>query len=422
MKLLHTSDWHLGRETYRVSRRPDHEAVIDEIVTLAAETRPHLIIHSGDLFDGPRPAYDDLSLGAEALQRLAAIAPVVVVCGNHDSPPLFRLFTQLLGADAAIRFVDVARLPEAGGILEFAGDGDERIRVASLPFIHANRLVTGFEDPSLRTALYADRVAAIEQRLAQGLVDTYDPARDMLIEKYDANRDVLLFAAHLYVGGATYGRSERALHVSDTYASRPEAIPAVSYAALGHIHKPQALPGGTAGRYAGSPIQLDFGEEGEEKVTVIVEAAPGRAARIEPRPIVSGRRLLRVAGSVAEIPSHAEAARGKLVHVTVRSDEPVPDVTDQIGAMLPEAVILEVAEDIASRRLTILTETESATVTEPSMQELFHQYLTQVGTRGSAAADRVLASFEALNEAIDGDIPPVLVGADALSLDGDTRP
>lgn len=408
MRLLHTSDWHLGRETYRVSRRPDHEAVIDEIVALAAETNPHLIIHSGDLFDGPRPAYDDLSLGADALQRLAAIAPVVVVCGNHDSPPLFRLFTQLLGADAAIRFVDVARLPEAGGILEFAGDGDERIRVASLPFIHANRLVTGFEDPSLRTALYADRVAAIEQRIAEGLVDTYDPARDILV-----------FAAHLYVGGATYGRSERALHVSDTYASRPEAIPAVSYAALGHIHKPQALPGGTAGRYAGSPIQLDFGEEGEEKVTVIVEAAPGRAARIEPRPIVSGRRLLRVAGPLAEIPSYAKAARGKLVHVTVRSDEPVPDVTDQIEAMLPEAVILEVAEDIASRRLTILTETESATVAEPSMQELFHQYLTQVGTRGSAAADRVLASFEAVNEAIDTDTHPVLSGADALRLDGD---
>ena len=220
--------------------------------------------------------------------------PSSCVCGNHDSPPLFRLFTQLLGADAAIRFVDVARLPEAGGILEFAGDGDERIRVASLPFIHANRLVTGFEDPSLRTALYADRVAAIEQRLAQGLVDTYDPARDILV-----------FAAHLYVGGATYGRSERALHVSDTYASRPEAIPAVSYAALGHIHKPQALPGGTAGRYAGSPIQLDFGEEGEDKVTVIVEAAPGRAARIEPRPIASGRRLLRVAGSL----SRSQASR-----------------------------------------------------------------------------------------------------------------
>ena len=117
-------------------------------MTLAQETKPHLIIHSGDLFDGPRPSYDDLSLGVSALQRLAAVAPVVVVCGNHDSPALFRLFTQLLGDGAPVRFVDVARVPEAGGILEFAGDRDEQIRLTTLPFIHANRLVTGFEDPS----------------------------------------------------------------------------------------------------------------------------------------------------------------------------------------------------------------------------------------------------------------------------------
>lgn len=402
MRLLHTSDWHLGRETYRVSRRPDHEAAIDEIVTLAQETKPHLIIHSGDLFDGPRPSYDDLSLGVSALQRLAAVAPVVVVCGNHDSPALFRLFTQLLGDGAPVRFVDVARVPEAGGILEFAGDRDERIRLTTLPFIHANRLVTGFEDPSLRTALYADRVAAIEQRLATGL-----------IEKYDANRDVLLFAAHLYVGGATYGKSERALHVSDTYASRPESVPAVTYAALGHIHKPQALPGGTAGRYAGSPLQLDFGEEGEDKVTVIVEARPGRPANIEARPMASGRRLLRLAGTLAEIPAQADTARGKLVHVTVRSEDPVPDVADQIEAMLPGAVILEVVEDVASRRLTVLGDADVAEAAEPSMGELFEQYLTQVGTRGPAAA-RVLESFTILTDAIEGDAFPVLPGAAAL--------
>lgn len=402
MRLLHTSDWHLGRETFRVSRRPDHEAVIEEIVALAEEWRPHLIIHSGDLFDGPRPAYDDVSLGIAGLQRLGAIAPVVVICGNHDSPALFRLFTQLMGVAAAVHFVDVARVPEAGGILEFPGERTERIKVASLPFIHANRVVTGFEDPSLRTALYADRVAAIEQRLAEGLTESYDP-----------NRDVLVFAAHLYVGGATYGRSERALHVSDTYASRPEALPAVSYAALGHIHKPQALPGGTTGRYAGSPLQLDFGEERDEKVTVLVEAAPGRPARVDPRPIRAGRRLARYAGSLEEIAQRVEDARGKLVQVTVRSDEPIPDVADQVQSMFAGATVLEVAEDVASRRLEVLTQVDVGVHAEPSMRELFGQYLAEVGTRAAAAA-RVLSTFEALSEALESDSEPVLDGEGAL--------
>lgn len=402
MRLLHTSDWHLGRETYRVSRRPDHEAVIDEIVGVASEVRPHLIIHSGDLFDGPRPAYDDLTLGVTALQQLGAIAPVVVVCGNHDSPPLFRLFTQLLGPDAPIRFVDVARLPEAGGILEFPGDRNERIRLTTLPFIHANRLVTGFEDPTLRTALYADRVAAIEQRLAGGLT-----------AGYDAGRDVLLFAAHLYVGGATYGRSERSLHVSEAYASRSEALPAVSYAALGHIHKPQALAGGAPARYAGSPIQLDFGEEGEDKTVVVVEARPGRPAVIEPRPLGAGRSLLRIAGPIEDIAAHAASAAGKLVHVTVQSEDPVPDVSDQVADLLPGAVILEVAEDVASRRLALVADGTTDGAVEPSMGDLFETYLGQVGTRsGSAAA--VLASFGSLIDSIETDTAPVLPGQDAL--------
>lgn len=402
MRLLHTSDWHLGRETYRVSRRPDHEAVIDEIVAVAGQVQPHLIIHSGDLFDGPRPAYDDLSLGVTALQRLGAIAPVVVVCGNHDSPPLFRLFTQLLGPEAPIRFVDVARLPEAGGILEFAGDRDERIRLTTLPFIHANRLVTGFEDPTLRTVLYADRVAAIEQRLAGGLT-----------AGYDAGRDILLFAAHLYVGGATYGRSERSLHVSEAYASRSEALPAVSYAALGHIHKPQALAGGAPARYAGSPIQLDFGEEGEDKTVVVVDAKPGRPAVIEPRPLRAGRPLLRITGPIGDLGAHAATAAGKLVHVTVQSEDPIPDVSDQVAGLLPGAVILEVAEDIASRRLSVVSEGITEGAVEPSMGELFETYLGQMGTRsGSAAA--VLASFGSLIEAIETEMPPVLAGQDAL--------
>src|SRR5438874_7469775 len=120
MRLLHVSDWHLGRQTYGVSRAADHDKVIGEIIELARTSRPHLIVHSGDLFDGLRPAYTELDRGVSALQELAAIAPVVAVAGNHDSPALFRLFDRLLGPDAPIRFVDRARRPEAGGVLGFS--------------------------------------------------------------------------------------------------------------------------------------------------------------------------------------------------------------------------------------------------------------------------------------------------------------
>ena len=77
MRLLHVSDWHIGRQTYRCSRVPDHEAALTEIVELAREARPHLVLHTGDVFDGFRPGYAEMAFAVEALEELAAQKPGV---------------------------------------------------------------------------------------------------------------------------------------------------------------------------------------------------------------------------------------------------------------------------------------------------------------------------------------------------------
>lgn len=394
MRLLHVSDWHLGRQTYNVSRAPDHDRVIGEIVELARATRPHLIVHSGDLFDIQRPGYADLHRGVTALQELSAIAPVAVVAGNHDSPALFRLFARLLGSGNAINFIDRARPPDDGGILEFSGEGDEVVRLAPLPFVHANRLVEQFEEPETWMAQYADRIGVIETVLRRGLEAGYDP-----------RRHVLLFAAHLFIGGATFSRSERPLHISDQYASRLEAVPTVSYAALGHIHKPQALPGTVVGRYAGSPIALDFGEEDESKVAVTVEARPGRPAVVETHELSGGRALRRLEGTLEEIARLAPEVGDALCLVTVRSVEPITNLADQVAALLPDATILETYEDVASRRLTVLDVATASSGSEPTFRELFRDFLADRGTRG-VAADQVMQKFGVLLDAVETEAPP----------------
>ena len=245
MKLLHVSDWHLGRVTYNEPRAEDHDTTLAEIIALARSERPDLICHTGDLFDHARPAVPDMKRGMTVLQELAAVAPVVVICGNHDSPALFSLFAQVMGPDSRIHLIDKARLPSAGGLLRFDTADGHVLRLAPLPFVHANRMVDAFEDPRQWMAVYADRIHLIESALAKGLT-----------EGFDNSRDIAVFAAHLYVAGARLSYSERPIHISDTYASRLEHLPAVSYAAFGHIHQPQALPGSAlTGRYAGSPIR-----------------------------------------------------------------------------------------------------------------------------------------------------------------------
>ena len=392
MKLLHVSDWHLGRTTYGEPRAEDHDAVLAEIVAIAAERGPDVIVHTGDLFDVVRPAYTDMARGVTALQELGAVAPVVVLCGNHDSPALFELLAQLVGPESPVRFVSRARTPEAGGVLHFpAGDGSE-VRLAPLPFVHANRMLDGFEDATTWHGLYADRVHVVEQALARGL-----------LEGYDAGRDVTIFAAHLHVGGAVLSGSERRVHVGDTYASHLEHIPAVSYAAFGHIHKPQDLPGSVVpGTYAGSPLQLDFGELGEEKRVVFVEARPGQTARVTPIPLRGGRPLWRFDGTLDELTVRAPGAGRCLALVTVRTETTTPGLHLLVQDRLPDAALLQVIEVPADRKLAALAGADTSDGPEPGVDELFRDYLAEVGTKG-VAADRVMATFATLLDAVESE-------------------
>src|SRR5688572_27064503 len=144
MKLLHVSDWHVGRMTYGEPRAEDHDQVFSEMLALVRSERPDLVLHTGDLFDVVRPSYVDLTRGLSALHELAAVAPVVVVAGNHDSPALFRLLSQLLGPSSNLRFVDRANTVEDGGVMYFAGPRGEEVRLGCLPFLHAHRGINAF--------------------------------------------------------------------------------------------------------------------------------------------------------------------------------------------------------------------------------------------------------------------------------------
>jgi exonuclease SbcD len=389
MKLLHVSDWHLGRTTYNASRSQDHDVAIGEILGYAREHQPDLIVHSGDLFDVVRPAYLDMARGVDALQDLAVISPVVVLCGNHDSPALFDLFGQLTQEESRVHFVSRARPPEQGGILFFPTKAGEEIRLAPLPFVHANRMLDGFEAPGTWTAVYADRVHLIEQVLTRGLLDGFDN-----------RRDIAIFAAHLYVGGAVLSGSERTIQVGASYATRLEHLPAVTYAAFGHIHKPQDLPGSLlTGCYAGSPIQLDFGELDEAKRVVLVEAWPGHPPDIHSLPLSGGRPLWRFEGTLEQLAEVAPRVGRALALLTIHSPSTIADLRARVRDLLPDAVILDVYPVAADRQPGAVVAAAPAGP-EPSIQEMFRSYLAEQGTRG-AAADRVMATFSKLLEAIE---------------------
>ena len=394
----------------RVSREVDHQAVLDEIVGIAADYRPHLVLHTGDLFDSARPPVDSMRLGLDALRRLADLAPVVVLAGNHDSRPLFRLFNQIIEFATAprIRFVaDVVR-PGDGGILEFPGDDDEVIRLACMPFLHPNALVDVIETPPEGwTGKYADSIRLLQDMYRRGFeID------------YDNRRHINLYAAHLHVGGAVLAKSERAVHVSQDYAVDVEALPPVTYAAFGHIHKPQKLAGPVAGRYAGSPIQLDYGEEGETKTVVTVEASPGRSATPRVVDLKAGRPLVKLEETLDQLAAVAASHDGPMIlTVTIDTDEPQTGLVEEVERLFPAADLLQLHNRVAKHEFEAVRADVQAEG-ELEFRTLFRGFVAGRDGLGRKQADRLTSLFDRVLGAVEAEQAPDLAEERAVLGEG----
>jgi exonuclease SbcD len=373
-RILHISDWHVGASLYRADRSPDHAAVLGETIALAQEHRPDLILHTGDVFDALIPGHRAMRQAIDALTALAQVAPVIALAGNHDHPRLFEVFATLRGLDPRLTFVGRVKPPADGGILDVPTAAGERIRVAPVPFIHQNRFVDWFGDDTRIHATYADKLRAINGALGEGLLDGYDGARD-----------VLVYAAHVHVSGALLGGSERRVHITEEYATGPESFPAVSYAALGHIHRPQTVTGAVTAEYAGSPLALDFGEREESKSLVLVDCAPGRPAQVQRLALSGGRPLRLLTGSLAEVEAAAGDVSEAIVKVVVQTEEPIAGLVDHVRALLPDATIVEIVEHASSRRLEA-AHAHGEQEREQTLDELFDDYLAEHGTRTVPAA------------------------------------
>lgn len=386
VKLLHTSDWHLGARLGRHDRQPDHVAALRGLLDVVAREQPDLILHTGDLFDATRPPYEALQLGVTALQRLAAAAPTVVVCGNHDSPALLRVLHDLAGMATPRRlwFVTDPQVLEPGG--DQPGSALDGVAIACVPFIA----------PSALADVVAGDLATFAGTYADGVRDL----NELLLARAEAaaGRDgIVLYAAHLHVHGAQPGRSEKRITVGDDYATHVAGLHRAVYAAFGHIHDPQLLPGGTAtGRYAGSLVPVDFGEQQQVKQVVLVDV--GDDVVVRPVELPGGRPLTQFDGELPALLARAAdgGLDGHLLKARVVSDDPIPDLADQVAAASPGCALHDVVNVVRSRRARPV-DTDAAPGEEPSLPALFAEWRATSANVGQRRApdDAVVALLEA---------------------------
>ncbi|MBT8199942.1 MAG: exonuclease subunit SbcD, partial [Acidimicrobiia bacterium] len=141
MRVLHTSDWHIGKRIGRYDRSDEYVEVIAEVASVATEHDVDLVLHSGDLFDRPQPSVAALQIAFRGLVDLSdhGKRPVVVIAGNHDSPSLFEALAPFFEAHN-IFLVGAIKRPDEGGVLEIPTSSGRAV-VSCFPFLREGRVV-----------------------------------------------------------------------------------------------------------------------------------------------------------------------------------------------------------------------------------------------------------------------------------------
>jgi len=390
VKFLHTSDWHVGKTLKGRSRLGEQEAVLTEIVGFAEQHQVDAVLIAGDLYDAAAPSADAQRILIKTLLALAGTgAQVIAMAGNHDSPGMLDAYRPLAG-HAGITLLGQPRAADRGGVVTFtARSTGETVNVAVLPFLSQRWAIRAAD---LLTQTPAEAAGSYDQQIRELLTHLktgFTPGA------------VNLVMAHLTVSGAVHGGGERAAQTIFEYWVPASAFGTEPhYVALGHLHRRQTLPAGCPVAYSGSPICVDFGEQDNTPVVVLIDATPSTPARTTDLPLIAGRRLRTVRGTVADLATRAGELGDAFLRVYVTQPARAGLREDVLEA-LPNALEIRIDPEFAAAAST----GRAAAKPDRSPSELFGDYCAQHGVDDA----RVQALFDELHDAVTSPTDAALV-------------
>ena len=359
MRLLHTSDWHLGKRLMDAERLPEQVAVLDEIADICEREKVDVVLVAGDVFDTYLPPAEAEEAFFATMKKLAGDSrAVVLVSGNHDDGVRLAASAPVVCEEGVYLFGNKPYIFPLGGnrpvhavasgerYLVLENRAGERVYINALPYPNEARLK---EDKTEET--YSEKVAR--------WISCGDAG-------YDGKLPYVLLT-HLFVAGGTSTEGERNIDLGGARAVNTESLPRNGYVALGHLHKKQRV--GNIGRYSGSILQYSFDEANTEKSVVLLNTTANGIAVEKEIPLTAGKKLVRL------------EARG--VDDALRLLERYPDcyveLTLHLTAPLTVAETLSLRErneGLVSLITRVNTEDELQTVSRSSLtpKELFEQY------------------------------------------------
>jgi len=357
VRLIHTSDWHLGRSFHRVGRLDAQARYLDHLVEVVRSEGVDAVLVSGDVYDRALPSPDTVELLSDGVTRLIdAGATVILSSGNHDSAIRLGFASELLA--------------RAGLHIRTSLD------LLGVPVVIKDTAI--YPLPYLEPSVAADRIGADERTHAAVLRAAMEQVRTDARSRAGAS----VVMAHAFVTGGATSQSERDISVGGVSAVHPDVFAEADYVALGHLHGPQRISETVC--YSGSPIALSFSEADQRKGSVLVDVSEGELhAETIPAPVARSLAILR--GDLKDLlrdPRH-RAAESAYCQITLTDTVRPMGAMEQLRRRFPDTLVLAF-EPVGAQTTTL---TSAALVRERGDLDLCSDFLNHVRA-GNAASEQ----------------------------------
>ncbi|MFS1491566.1 exonuclease subunit SbcD [Vibrio splendidus] len=373
MKILHTSDWHLGQNFYNKSRKNEHERFLQWLLEQVTEHDIDAIIVAGDIFDtSTPPSYAREMYNKFVVDSNKIGCQLVLLGGNHDSVSVLKETQQLLkymGADV----IPNTNEDHATQVVELKGkNGDVEALVCAIPFIRPRDVLT-----SQAGVTGVERQKQLGDAIKQHYQSVYDAAVEKRAMIENSEHMPIIATGHLTAMGVQQSDSVRDIYVGNLDGFAADGFPDADYIALGHIHRPQVVAKREYIRYSGSPIPLSFDELKSQKQVCVVEFVEGERS-ISQLPVPTFQPLAEIKGDLSEIESQLnqyiglDGEQSVWLSIEVQAQDYLSDLQERMRA-LTEGLNVEVLQlrRARERRNQALEQESAETLSELSPMDVF---------------------------------------------------
>lgn len=386
MKLLHTSDWHLGRTLYGRKRYAEFEAFLDWLLEAIEQEHIEVLLIAGDIFDTTTPSNRAQELYFNFLCRVSASScrHVVVIGGNHDSPSFLAAPAQLLRALHIYVVAAATDSPADEVVVLTTAEGEPEAIVCAVPYLR---------DRDVRSVDVEESIDEKAEKLIAGVADHYYRVSALAQQQLERTPTLpVIVMGHLFTAGGTTtdGDGVRELYVGSLAHVGVEIFPEwADYVALGHLHSAQQLGNAEHIRYSGSPLPMGFGEAQQRKSVVIAEFTPeGRLLR--ELPIPQFQELLRLSGTLAVLIDALRTLKEQQSCAWLEIEYTGEAIVGDLSAVLADTVAgtsLEIRRVLNRRAIAAVTESldDGITLDDVDVYDVFNRCCEQ---RGVAPEER----------------------------------